>query len=98
MGECGCRAGLRSEVAPAWLVLKVILMLDPEAARHKTREGARGGGLLQTRCANLHVMSEWVTVREAAEILGVHMSAVPKMVRRGDLTPRTQRPRLNGHR
>lgn len=39
-------------------------------------------------------MPEWITVREAAEILGVHMSAVPKMVRRGDLTPRTRRPRL----
>jgi hypothetical protein len=39
-------------------------------------------------------MSDWVTVREAAEILGVHMSAIPKMIRRGDLTPREQRPRL----
>lgn len=34
-------------------------------------------------------------MREAAEILGVHMSAVPKMVRRGDLAPRNQRPRLS---
>jgi excisionase family DNA binding protein len=39
-------------------------------------------------------MSDWITVREAAEILGVHISAVPKMVRRGDLTPRKRRPRL----
>ena len=39
-------------------------------------------------------MSEWITVREAAEILGVHMSAIPRMIRRGDLTPRTRRPRL----
>jgi excisionase family DNA binding protein len=37
---------------------------------------------------------EWITVREAADILGVHMSAVPKMIRRGDLTPRRRRPRL----
>lgn len=36
-------------------------------------------------------MSEWVTGREAAQILGVHVSAVPKMVRRGDLTPRNGR-------
>jgi len=41
------------------------------------------------------VMSQWITVREAAEIIGVHMSAVLKMVRRGDLTPREQRPRLH---
>lgn len=40
-------------------------------------------------------MPEWITVREAADILGVHMSAVPKMIRRGDLTPRDRRPRLN---
>ena len=34
-------------------------------------------------------------MREAtAEILGVHMSAIPKMIRRGDLTPREKRPRL----
>lgn len=33
-------------------------------------------------------------MREAAEILSVHMSAVPKMIRRGDLRPRSQRPRL----
>lgn len=39
-------------------------------------------------------MSEWITAREAAEILGVHISAVPKMVRRGDLTPRKKRPTL----
>lgn len=40
-------------------------------------------------------MPEWITVREAADILGVHMSAVPKLIRRGDLTPRDRRPRLN---
>lgn len=39
-------------------------------------------------------MSEWITVREAAEILGVHMSAIPKMIRRGELSPRERRPRL----
>lgn len=39
-------------------------------------------------------MSEWITAREAAEILGVHISAVPKMIRRGDLTPRERRPKL----
>lgn len=37
---------------------------------------------------------EWITVREAADILGVHMSAVPKMIRRGDLKPREKRPKL----
>lgn len=35
-------------------------------------------------------MAERVTQREAARLLGVHVSAVPKMVSRGDLTP--QRP------
>lgn len=34
---------------------------------------------------------EWITQREAAEILGVHKSAIPKMQRRGDLTPRARR-------
>jgi hypothetical protein len=39
---------------------------------------------------------EWVTVKEAARLLGVHYSAVPKMVRRGDLTPRrNKRPSLS---
>ncbi|MFC7723608.1 hypothetical protein ACFQW6_00725 [Nocardioides sp. GCM10028917] len=39
---------------------------------------------------------EWVTVREAALLLGVHYSAVPKMVRRGDLSPRpNKRPSLS---
>lgn len=37
---------------------------------------------------------DWITNREAAAILGVHMSAVPKMIRRGDLTPRERRPQL----
>lgn len=36
-------------------------------------------------------MSEWVTQREAAELLGVHPSAVPKMIARGDLQPRPGR-------
>lgn len=40
-------------------------------------------------------MSEWVTQREAAELLGVHVSLVPKIVRRGDLTPRRARPSLS---
>lgn len=40
-------------------------------------------------------MRDWITVREAAQILGVHMSAVPKMIRRGDLTKREQRPILD---
>lgn len=31
---------------------------------------------------------EWVTIREAARLLGVHYSAVPKMTRRGLLHPR----------
>ena len=31
---------------------------------------------------------EWVTIKEAARLLGVHYSAVPKMVRSGDLAPR----------
>lgn len=36
-------------------------------------------------------MSEWITAREAAELLGVHVSAIPKMIRRGELTPRARR-------
>lgn len=39
-------------------------------------------------------MAEWVSQREAAGLLGVHVSALPKMVRRGDLVPRTGRPSL----
>lgn len=39
--------------------------------------------------------SGWVTQREAARLLGVHASAVPKMVRRGDLTPRDDVPSLS---
>lgn len=34
---------------------------------------------------------EWVTIREAANLLGVHHSAVPKMTRRGLLHPRKDR-------
>lgn len=40
-------------------------------------------------------MSEWVTQRQAAELLGVHISLVPKMVRRGELSPRAGRPSLS---
>lgn len=40
-------------------------------------------------------MTAWVTQREAAELLGVHVSAVPKMVRRGDLSPRDGKPSLS---
>lgn len=40
-------------------------------------------------------MPDWITVREAAEILGLHMSAIPKMVHRGHLTRREQRPRMD---
>jgi pyruvate/2-oxoglutarate dehydrogenase complex dihydrolipoamide acyltransferase (E2) component len=40
-------------------------------------------------------MAAWVTQRQAAELLGVHVSAVPKIVRRGDLTPRDGRPSLS---
>jgi hypothetical protein len=40
-------------------------------------------------------VADWITVREAAGILGVHMSAVPKMIRRGDLARRERRPILN---
>jgi hypothetical protein len=39
--------------------------------------------------------SDWVTQRQAAELLGVHISLVPKLVRRGDLTPRRSRPSLS---
>lgn len=39
-------------------------------------------------------VDDWVTQREAAELLGVHMSLVPKLVRRGKLTPRRERPSL----
>lgn len=35
----------------------------------------------------------WITAREAAEILGVHLSSIPKMRRRGDLTARPHRRR-----
>lgn len=39
---------------------------------------------------------EWVTIREAARLLGVHYSAVPKMTRRGLLHPRKDaRPSLS---
>jgi hypothetical protein len=39
---------------------------------------------------------EWVTIREAARLLDVHYSAVPKMTRRGLLHPRKdQRPSLS---
>jgi hypothetical protein len=39
---------------------------------------------------------EWVTIREAASLLDVHYSAVPKMTRRGLLHPRkNQRPSLS---
>ena len=40
-------------------------------------------------------MPEWITTREAAAILGVHPSAVPKMIRRGDLKKRQKRPVLH---
>jgi hypothetical protein len=40
-------------------------------------------------------VSEWITAREAAAILGVHKSNIPKMLRRGELTKRRQRPILN---
>jgi excisionase family DNA binding protein len=41
-------------------------------------------------------MGEWVTQREAAALLGVHKSAVPKMIARGVLHPRTgARPTLS---
>lgn len=39
-------------------------------------------------------MSEWITFREAAEILNCHVSLIPKMLRRGDLTSRRERPSL----
>lgn len=39
-------------------------------------------------------MTEWITGREAAEILGVHVSLIPKMLRRGDLASRPERPSL----
>ena len=37
----------------------------------------------------------WVTHREAAELLGVHVSLIPKMLRRGDLTSRIESPSLS---
>lgn len=39
-------------------------------------------------------MSDWITHREAAEILGCHVSLIPKMIRRGDLASRRERPSL----
>lgn len=47
---------------------------------------------------SLRCMKAWVTQREAAELLRVHMSAVPKMVRRGDLSPRDGKPSLSRDR
>lgn len=40
-------------------------------------------------------MADWITTREAARILDVHLSAIPKMIRRGDLSKRNRRPVLN---
>jgi hypothetical protein len=40
-------------------------------------------------------VSEWITAREASEILGVHLSLIPKLIRRGDLSRRRKRPILN---
>jgi hypothetical protein len=40
-------------------------------------------------------VDEWVSQREAGRLLGVHASAVSKMVRRGDLAPRAGRPSLS---
>jgi hypothetical protein len=50
--------------------------------------------LLTVRLDSLGAMVVWITGREAAQILGVHISAIPKMVRRGDLEPRRGRPSL----
>jgi hypothetical protein len=61
--------------------------LDRRAGSARSRAPAPGASLL--------TMSEWVTQREAAELLGVHVSLVPKIVRRGDLTPRRERPSLS---
>jgi excisionase family DNA binding protein len=36
------------------------------------------------------VQNEWVTHREAAEILGCGVSNVPKLITKGELTPRRQ--------
>ena len=36
-------------------------------------------------------MVDWITAREAAAILDVHVSAIPKMIRRGDLSRRPDR-------
>ena len=43
---------------------------------------------------SLLVMADWITQREAADILGCHVSLIPKMLRRGDLTSRPERPSL----
>ncbi|GAA5122603.1 hypothetical protein GCM10023339_41220 [Alloalcanivorax gelatiniphagus] len=45
--------------------------------------------------ATLPCMPEWVTQVQAAELLGVHRSLIPKMIKRGDLTPRRSRPTLS---
>lgn len=37
----------------------------------------------------------WITQREAARLLGVHPSLIPKMLRRGDLVARRARPSLS---
>jgi hypothetical protein len=61
---------------------------------HITSHGRPGSEWAPRQERKQQRQSEWITVRQAAQILGVHMSAVPKMVRRGDLTPRSTRPRL----
>ncbi|WP_231252748.1 hypothetical protein [Nocardioides furvisabuli] len=38
---------------------------------------------------------QWVTQRQAAALLGVHPSLIPKMLRRGDLKSRVQAPSLS---
>jgi hypothetical protein len=40
-------------------------------------------------------MTEWMTHREAAELLGVHVSLIPKLIRRGDLNTRGAWPSLS---
>lgn len=64
--------------------------LRPAEAANR-RAGGHGAGGYPFRVSE----SGWVTHRQAAELLGVHVSLIPKMLRRGDLTSRGESPALS---
>ena len=63
-------------------------------SRGSSRVAAPGCCPTSQRCSSLRGMSQWVTQVEAAALLGVHRSLIPKMVRRGDLISHPRRPSL----